>query len=168
MCLKRKNVNIYSYKILFAEAHFVIGLSLTNCSPSKMEPFLSRLNLPLMFLKAFRQQVRQPRFKLWLKFALQTRVQLSKVYQKFSSRSHTCRLISCQSVYFASIFSVEVGDFGCYCALSVVRCLIESLSPPKGQIKPPPLVFLPLGNTNNITDWRDETGMELALQFYSC
>lgn len=155
MCLKGKNVNVYSHKILFAEARFVVDLSLTNCSPSKMELFLSHLNLPLMSLKAFCQQVRQPRFKLWLKFALQTSVQLSKVYQKFSSRSRACRLISCQSVYFASIFSVELRDFGCYCALSVVH-----------RVCPLPTVRLNLRlryfypwNTNNITGWRDEASV---------
>lgn len=83
----------------------------------KWSPFPSRFESPLNVFKALCQQVRQPRFKLWLKFALETTAQLSNVllclhsHLKFSSRFHACRLISCESVYFASIFAVEVRDF---------------------------------------------------------
>lgn len=106
-----------------------------------MDPFPRHLNVSLIPLKAFCQQVRQPRIQLCLKFALQTRIHLSNDLlglhgsEKFP-RSYACRLISSESVYFASILALKSEDFFCgsYCALSVIFYLMESPSSQKVRL----------------------------------
>lgn len=130
---------IYSLKVPFSDVLLFSSLTSNGSPLLKWSPFPSLLNFPLMSLKAFCQHVRQPRFKLWLKFALETTSQLSNVllcllsHLKFSSRFHAHRLISCESVYFASIFAAQVRDFFFFFFATAVPvrffcCLIMSLS----------------------------------------
>lgn len=108
-----------------------------------------------MSFKAFCQQVRQPRFKLWLKFALQTRLQLkSELSNVILTLSQACRLISCHSVYFALICSDEIRDSPATVP-SVWFTGWLRVCPSNGQIKPTPAVPFSR-NTNNIADCHDK------------
>ena len=112
-------------------------------SPSEMEPFFSCLNLPLMSSKAFCQQVRQPRFKLWLKFALRSdqssAEQMSRCVSTGTQNSpHALTPADLPHVnlqVFSSVYSVSVKDFAalavvtaplpgslCSCLLSLQGC----------------------------------------------
>ena len=122
--LKREHVNEH---LLIKVFH----LSLKE--PSKMDAFppSRHPNLLLMSLKAFCQQVARPRFKLWLKISPQTTGQSSNV-QVFSSRPHTCSLISCESVYFAELKS---GGFLAATVPSVWSAVWLGVCPSEGRIK---------------------------------